>query len=114
MAVNLPIPAIAYTLKLWPQLITCLEDGQIEIDINKEENAIPPFVSGPKGWLFSGSPRGARAIATLYTLVGSAKANKLEPWAYLNYLFEKLPLAESEQAPIKLLSQYSKMEDLNR
>ena len=51
-----------------------------------------------KGWLFSGSPRGAHASATLYTLVESAKANKLEPWAYLNYLFEQLPAAKSEQA----------------
>ena len=84
--------AITYTLNLWPRLTTYLEDGHIEIDNNKVENAIRPFVIGRKGWLFSGSPRGAHASATLYTLVESAKANKLEPWAYLNYLFEKLPL----------------------
>jgi len=86
--------AITYTLKLWPKLMTCLEDGHIEIDNNKAENAIRPFVIGRKGWLFSGSPRGAHASATLYTLVESAKANKLEPWAYLNYLFEKMGLSE--------------------
>ncbi len=97
--------AIAYTLNLWPNLITCLEDGHIEIDNNKAENAIRPFVIGRKGWLFSGSPRGAHASATLYTLVESAKANKLEPWAYLNYLFERLPAAKSEQALLALLPQ---------
>jgi transposase len=97
--------AITYTLNLWPRLITYLEDGCIEIDNNKVENAIRPFVIGRKGWLFSGSPRGAHASATLYTLVETAKANKLEPWAYLNYLFEKLPLAKSEQALIDLLPQ---------
>jgi len=105
--------AIAYTLNLWPNLITCLEDGHIEIDNNKAENAIRPFVIGRKGWLFSGSPRGAHASATLYTLVESAKANKLEPWAYLNYLFERLPAAKSEQALLALLPQNLTMEDLN-
>ena len=105
--------AITYTLNLWPKLITCLEDGHIEIDNNRAENAIRPFVIGRKGWLFSGSPRGANASATLYTLVESAKANKLEPWAYLNYLFERLPAAKSEQALLDLLPQNLKMEDLN-
>lgn len=104
--------AITYTLKLWPGLITYLEDGHIEIDNNKAENAIRPFVVGRKAWLFSGSPRGAQASATMYTLVETAKANALEPWAYLNYLFEKLPAAKSEQALLALLPQNLKMDDL--
>jgi len=104
--------AIHYTLGLWPQLTTYLEDGHIEIDNNKAENAIRPFVIGRKAWLFSGSPRGAQASATLYTLVETAKANDLEPWAYLNYLLERLPAAKSEQALLALLPQNLKMEDL--
>jgi transposase len=104
--------AIAYTLGLWPKLITYLEDGHIEIDNNKIENAIRPFVIGRKNFLFSGSPRGADASATMYTLVESAKMNDLEPWAYLNYLFEKLPAAKSEQALLALLPQNLKTEDL--
>ena len=104
--------AIAYTLRLWPKLLTYLEDGNIPIDNNKIENAIRPFVIGRKNFLFSGSPRGANASATMYTLVESAKANGLEPWAYLNYLFEKLPVAKSEQALLNLLPQNLKMEDL--
>ena len=106
--------AITYTLNLWPRLTTYLEDEHIEIDNNKVENAIRPFVIGRKNFLFSGSPRGAHASASLYTLVESAKANKLEPWAYLNYLFEKHPLAKSEQALLELLPQNLKMEDLKR
>ena len=106
--------AIAYTLKLWPKLTTYLEDGHIAIDNNRAENAIRPFVIGRKAWLFSGSPRGAQASATLYTLVETAKANDLEPWAYLNHLFEKLPAAKSEQALLALLPQNLKMEDLSR
>ena len=104
--------AVAYTLSLWPKLILYLEDGNIPIDNNKIENAIRPFVIGRKNFLFSGSPRGADASATLYTLVESAKANGLEPWAYLNYLFEKLPAVKSEQALLALLPQILKMEDL--
>jgi len=106
--------AISYTLKRWPKLMTYLEDGHIEIDNNTAENAIRPFVIGRKNFLFSGSPRGAQASATLYTLVETAKANKLEPWAYLNYLFEQLPEAKSEQALADLLPQNLKMDDLNR
>lgn len=104
--------AIAYTLGLWPKLTTYLEDGYIEIDNNKAENAIRPFVIGRKNFLFSGSPRGAAASATMYSLVETAKANDLEPWAYLNYLFEKLPAAKSEQALLALLPQNLKTEDL--
>ena len=104
--------AIAYTLGLWPKLQTYLEDGYIPIDNNKIENAIRPFVIGRKNFLFSGSPQGAAASATLYTLVETAKANGLEPWAYLNYLFEKLPTAKTEQALMDLLPQNLKIEDL--
>lgn len=105
--------AIQYTLNLWPQLIIYVEDGDIPIDNNPAENAVRPFVIGRKNWLFSGSPRGAHASAMLYTLIETAKANKLEPWAYLNYLFEKLPAAKSEQALLALMPQNLKMEDLS-
>jgi len=46
---------------------------------------------GRKNWLFSGTPEGAGANATLYSLIETAKANRLEPYIYLRYLFEKLP-----------------------
>ena len=83
--------AIQYTRKQWPILVTFLQDGHLEIDNNLAENAIRPFAVGRKAWLFSGSPRGAEASAMLYTLVETAKANGLEPRAYLHYLFETLP-----------------------
>jgi len=104
--------AIHYALGLWPQLVTYLEDGHIPIDNNLAENAIRPFVIGRKAWLFSGSPRGARVSAILYSLIETAKANSLEPKAYLNHLFEHLPVAKTEQALIKLLPQNLQMSDL--
>ena len=98
--------AIAYTLNLWPQLTVFLEDGHIPIDNNPAENAIRPFVVGRKNWLFSFSPSGARASAILYSLIESAKANGLEPRAYLAYLFERLPLAKTPEDIAALLPQH--------
>jgi hypothetical protein len=45
--------------------------------------------------LFSGTPEGARASALLYSLIETAKMNKHEPYAYLRYIFTKLPMASS-------------------
>ncbi len=95
--------AIGYALGQWPILTTFLEDGHLEIDNNKAENAIRPFVIGRKNWLFSGSPRGAKASALLYSLIETAKASALEPWAYLNHLFEQLPSAKTPEAIEALL-----------
>ena len=58
---------------------------------NRCENAIRPFVVGRKGWLFSDSVKVAVASANLYSLVETAKANGVEPHAYLSLLFAQLP-----------------------
>jgi transposase len=97
--------AIRYTLANWEKLIIYLDDGRLRPDNNLVENAIRPFVVGRKNWLFAGSPDGARASATFFTLIETAKANGLEPYAYLRHIFEKLPLAQTEQDLIDLLPQ---------
>lgn len=83
--------AIGYCLNQWPKLITFLEDGNLEIDNNRAERSIKPFVMGRKAWLFSNTPRGATASAITYSIVETAKENGLNPFAYLQYLFEQLP-----------------------
>ncbi len=95
--------ALNYLHKEWPKLIRYLDDGRLEIDNNAAENAIRPFVIGRKNWLFSASVRGITASANLYSLIETAKANGLEPYAYLRYLFEKLPKAETVDAIEALL-----------
>jgi len=45
--------------------------------------------------LFSGTPKGAEASALLYSLIETAKVNELEPYAYLRYIFDRLPTASS-------------------
>ena len=85
--------AINYTLCRWPKLVRYLENGHITPDNNAAENAIRPFVIGRKNWLFAGSPSGADAAATLYSLIETAKACRLDPYQYLRFLFEKIPYA---------------------
>jgi transposase len=83
--------ALSYCLGQWHRLQNYTKSGNAGIDNNTAENAIRPFVVGRKNWLFSGTPEGAEASATLYSLIETAKANQLEPYSYLRYLFEKLP-----------------------
>ncbi|MFR5274088.1 IS66 family transposase [Intestinibacter bartlettii] len=82
--------AIAYSEKVLPNMNLVLEDGHLEIDNNAAERAIKPFVIGRKNWLFSNTPRGAKASATLYSIIETAKANNLIAERYLVYLFDKL------------------------
>ena len=83
--------AITYCLNQWDKLVVFLEDGRLEIDNNRSERSIKPVVIGRKNWLFSNTPQGARASAMIYSLVETAKANELNPYYYLRYLFEQLP-----------------------
>ncbi len=83
--------AVSYCLNQWQRLANYTKDGHAGIDNNVAENAIRPFVIGRKNWLFSGSPAGARASALIYSLIETAKANALEPYGYLRFLFEHLP-----------------------
>ena len=83
--------AIYYTLGQWDKLRIFLTHGEVPIDNNRCENAIRPFVIGRKAWLFSDTVHGAKASAHLYSLVETAKANGVEPHAYLSRLFERLP-----------------------
>jgi len=97
--------AISYTQANWKKLIIYLEDGRLRPDSNLVEYVIRPFVVGRKNWLFAGSPDGAKASATFFTLIEMAKANGLEPYVYLRHVFEKLPLAQTQEDLIDLLPQ---------
>jgi transposase len=83
--------AIAYCRSQWNKLTAFLQDGRLEIDNNRSERTIKPFVIGRKNWLFANTPGGARASAVVYSIVETAKENGLDPFPYLTYLFEKLP-----------------------
>jgi transposase len=85
--------ALGYLDNQWDTLIRVLEDGRLEVDNNRCENAIRPFVIGRNAWLFSDTPAGAQASARLYSLIETAKACGREPYAYLAHVFAELPKA---------------------
>jgi len=87
--------ALHYLNNQWPRLVAYLEDGALPIDNNRAENSIRPFVVGRKNWLFASSQAGAKASANLYGLIETAKANGLEPYAYLKQVYTLLPQAQS-------------------
>ena len=86
--------AIKYCRNQWSRLTMFLEDGRLEIDNNRSERAIKPFVIGRKNWMFATSMKGARASAIVYSIVETAKENQLNPLNYLTYVFEQLPLID--------------------
>jgi transposase len=83
--------AIKYCRNQWERLGGFLLDGRLEIDNNRGERSIKPFVIGRKNWLFSNTTKGATSSAIVYSIVETAKENGLNPFHYLEYLFEELP-----------------------
>ena len=87
--------ALAYLNGQWPKLAAVFERGEVPLDTNLVENAIRPFAIGRKNWMFADTVYGAEASVNLYSVVETAKANDLEPWAYLERVFEQIPRTET-------------------
>lgn len=103
--------AMTYTLNQWAYLIGYCEDGQLHISNALAENAIRPFAVGRRAWLFADTSHGARASATCYSLVESAKANNLEPYAYLQHVLAHIAAADTVEKLEALLPWNVKVED---
>jgi transposase len=95
--------ALYYLDSQWLRLINYMQSGDYPIDNNAAENAIRPFVIGRKNWLFSANQQGATSSANLYSLIETAKANGLEPYAYLKRVFTELPNATTLEQIEKIL-----------
>jgi hypothetical protein len=78
--------AIRYALNQWQALTRFLDDGQIEIDNNAAERALRSVAVGRKNYLFLGSDKGGDRAATLYSLLGTAKLNDINPEKYLTHV----------------------------
>ena len=87
--------AMEYTLGQWPYLVGYCERGDLHISNVLAENAIRPFAVGRKAWLFADSAQGAKASATCYSLLETAKANDLEPSAYINHVLAQIGEADT-------------------
>lgn len=83
--------ALDYTLRRWPALIRYADSGSLPIDNNPVENTIRPIAIGKKNWLYAGSERAGRRAAAIQSLLGTAKLNGLDPYAWLKNTLEKLP-----------------------
>jgi transposase len=75
--------AMDYLLKRWPAFIRFLDDGRICISNNAAERALRGIALGRKSWLFCGSDRGGERAAVMYSLIGTAKLNDIDPQAWL-------------------------------
>ena len=82
--------AIRYALGLWPALTRYCDDGRLEIDNNAAERALRVVALGRKNYLFAGSDTGGERAASIYSLIGSAKLNGLDPEAYLRELLSRI------------------------
>ena len=80
-----------YSMNQEKYLKVFLEDGNIPIDNSATERAIRPFTIGRANWHIIDTIHGADASATIYSLVETAKANKLKIYEYLKYLLTEIP-----------------------
>ena len=87
--------AIGYCINQWDKLVRFLDHPDVPPDNNRVENCIRPFALGRRVWLFCDTQLGAQASANLYSIVGSARANGIEPHAYLTHLYMQLPRAST-------------------
>lgn len=88
--------AFVYLNNQFEKLSVYLEDGRLSIDNNDAERHVRPIALGRKNWMFATSTKGATALANWYSVIETAKANDLEPFAYLKHLLTQLPIYEQE------------------
>jgi len=82
--------AIRYALSRWRALTRYVDDGLLEIDNNAAERALRSVVMGRKNYLFMGSDSGGERAASLYSLIGTAKLNGLDPEFYLRTVLARI------------------------
>ena len=82
--------AIRYALERWTALLRFCDDGRIEIDNNAAERALRAVALGRKNYLFAGSDAGGERAAAIYSLLGSAKLNGIDPEAYLRLVLRRI------------------------
>lgn len=87
--------AMDYALNQWPYLVGYCKRGDLQISNVLAENAIRPFALGRRAWLFADTTQGAHASATCFSLIESAKANGLEPSAYIHHVLEYIAAADT-------------------
>ena len=88
--------ALFYSIKHWDSLTQYINDGRLEIDNNRSERAIKPFVIGRKNWLFNSSTKGANASSILFSLVQTCKEHDVDVFAYFKFALESVAKCNNE------------------
>ena len=95
--------AFVYINNQFPKLTIYLKDGRLNIDNNIAENHVRPMAVGRKNWLFAKSTDGAKALVAWYSIVETAKMNKLDPYKYLTYILTQIPIYRDKNKSLKNL-----------
>lgn len=82
--------AIRYALNRMPKTRSYLDNGFLELDNNTAERAMKPIAIGRKNWMFAGSQRGGNSMAIAFTLIETAKLNKVDPQAWLTDVLSRI------------------------
>jgi transposase len=82
--------AVRYALGRWEALMRYCDDGHLEIDNNAAERALRAVALGRKNYLFAGSDRGGESAAAIYSLIGTAKLNGIDPESYLRNVLSRI------------------------
>lgn len=90
---------VIYARNQKPYMENYLLDGRCALSNNAAENAIRPFTVGRKNWLFSDTPKGASASASVYSIIETAEANGLNVYIYLEYLLLYMPDTDWQNYP---------------
>lgn len=83
--------ALTYLKNQWESLSNFLLDGRIELSNNRAERSIKPFVMARKNFLFANTPLGAQSSAIIFSLIETAKENRLDPYRYLTFVLTEAP-----------------------
>ena len=106
--------AISYSLNQWDSLMLFMEDGGVPIDNNRTEHALRQQVLGRVNWLFVGSEKGGATAAVLYSLVATCKRLRIDPFAYLQNIFTRLPTTSADSLEPLLPDRWIKVHPQHR
>ena len=113
--------AANYMLSHFKPLSRYLDDGRLEIDNNRTERSIKPFVIGRKNWLFHNNEKGAKAGAILFSLIETCKQHNVDVFAWLKYALNNIQQADTVEkleqllpfnVPVSFLEQSRSMPEL--
>ena len=90
------VKAARYSLKQWNELTLFLSEPRLKLDNNDIERQMRPVAVGRHNWLFAGSQRGAEWAACMFSIFGTCRMHKINPYEYLLDVLKKLPITKQK------------------